>query len=103
LGVAPWAAFDEHCVQPCLAGGQDVVVESVADVGDLPWRKSSCCDEFVEERRSGFSAAQSAEVAMMSAGRLRFVYELTGPGGLVPGDADEVAVFFGIQQSRTSG
>ena len=53
MGAAPWSPFEKQGQQPGVARGQDVVVQPVADIGDLPGGKAGQCDDLLEESGIG--------------------------------------------------
>jgi hypothetical protein len=53
VDVAPWTSADEDCAHPVRPGGENVVVEPVADVEDLMSGDSAGVDDVSEERWRG--------------------------------------------------
>src|SRR5262249_51140443 len=91
--VGPGAALDERGVQADGGGGADVVVEAVADVQDFGGLVAAGLDQTGEEGRVGFGGLPVVGGGKEVAGKVQFAEEPASAGGLVAGEAHEVAGF----------
>lgn len=67
---SPGPAPKQNAHEASHLGGQDVVLEAVAEVGGARRVESCALGELLEEATSGFSAPRSSDVVMKSAGGL---------------------------------
>ena len=89
--VPPRAATQQHCRQAGLARRQDVVLDAVADVGDLGCLEAGALDDRLEEGRVRLLGAEVVGSGDEVSGQVQLADELAGPRGLVARDADDVA------------
>ena len=99
-GVGPGTATDERRPEPGFLGGTDVVVQPVADVENGLGSQVELGEELVEEVEGRLLGPQVVGCGDDVGGEVQFADELSGPGGLVARDSDEVARFLQFLKRR---